>query len=218
MGLLPRPGDTGRIIDGLHIIADGHVNYYIYSKGERSIAVDSGFGKSAVELAKLGVDVAKVTHLFLTHSDRDHTGGLGLFKNAKLYISSEERRIISGETPRFLWFVKNSLKTDRPVNFLQDGDVIDADGIKVQSIGTPGHTPGSMSYLIDDTILCTGDALILKDGTARPSPSFLNKDNTAARESIRKLAMVASAKIVCTGHSGYSTDTGGAFKPWRETT
>ncbi|MCK5695449.1 MAG: MBL fold metallo-hydrolase [Desulfobacula sp.] len=47
---------------------------------------------------------------------------------------------------------------------VKDGDVISCsnDGVLVKAIHTPGHTPGSMSYLIDDKFLIAGDAVFIK--------------------------------------------------------
>jgi glyoxylase-like metal-dependent hydrolase (beta-lactamase superfamily II) len=34
--------------------------------------------------------------MYLTHSDFDHAGGLALFANAEIYLSSDEQPMISG--------------------------------------------------------------------------------------------------------------------------
>lgn len=217
MGLLPSPADTGKVTDSLYAVRDGHVSFYVFIKGQDAVAVDCGFGKSALELSKLGIDPEKVPAVFLTHSDRDHVGGLGLFKNAKvLYMSKDEEQMIDGRKPRFLWFVKNKIPTEKPLNFLVDGETIIIGMISVKAISTPGHTPGSMSYLIDDSVLFTGDALVVKDGKVMPSLRFLNKDNHLVEDSIRKLAKLDNVSILCTAHSGMSKDYPKIMSDWRK--
>jgi hydroxyacylglutathione hydrolase len=217
MGLLPKPAESGKITDNLYTIRDGHVSVFVYQKGSDVISVDAGFPGPNIPLQfkRLGLDPVKVTHLFLTHSDRDHTGGLTHFPNAALFMSHDERQMVDGRTPRFV-FVQNKLGTTKEINFLGDKQVVQAGSIRVEAILTPGHTPGSMSYLINGEVLCTGDTLILKDGVVAPTMWLMNKDGKALRESIRKLAKLAGVKVLCTAHSGYTLDFRKAMLPWVE--
>jgi hydroxyacylglutathione hydrolase len=45
-----------------------------------------------------------------------------------------------------------------PDAFLQDGDDIEVDGVKLKVIHTPGHTPGSLSFYTEGMLFC-GDTL-----------------------------------------------------------
>jgi hydroxyacylglutathione hydrolase len=216
MGILPKAGESGMVSGNLSMVRDGHVNFYVYAKGPDAVCVDSGFGgeRMRAELGRLGLDPAKVTCLFLTHSDRDHTGGAGMFPNAMAYMSSDEEQMMDGRTPRFLWFGNNAPK-GREISFLRDGDTVEAGGIKVRAVASPGHTPGSMSYLIDGSVLCTGDTLALKGGKAKPTIRLLNKDTALLKESIRKLARLEGITTLCTGHSGCTLDFQNAMREWR---
>lgn len=46
-----------------------------------------------------------------------------------------------------------------PGGFVQDGDVVEVAGLRLQVIATPGHTPGSVSYYADEGVLFSGDTL-----------------------------------------------------------
>jgi hydroxyacylglutathione hydrolase len=216
MGLLTSPSPTQKITDNLYSVREGHVAYFIYKKGDNTVAVDCGFGNSLAGLKKLSLNPIDVSHVFLTHSDRDHAGGLKFFKNASVYMSKDEEQMIDGTTPRFMWFVRNSIRDGRKLNLLGDGQIIQVGDIRVKAFSTPGHTPGSMSFLIDDSVLFTGDLLIIKDGLVRPSPGFLNKDNNQVTESIRKMARLREVKVLCTAHSGHTKDFKAAMRQWRE--
>jgi len=68
-----------------------------------------------------------------------------------------------------------------------------------------------MSYLVNDSILAIGDALILRKGRVRPFTrlplgSKLNMDPTTQQESIKKLAKLRNVSVMLTGHSGFTTD------------
>ncbi|MDI1475948.1 MBL fold metallo-hydrolase [Polyangium sp. y55x31] len=50
---------------------------------------------------------------------------------------------------------------------LEDGQVLEAGTLRIETIATPGHTPGCVSYHIGDAVF-TGDALFIEDyGTGR---------------------------------------------------
>jgi len=45
-----------------------------------------------------------------------------------------------------------------PDMFVVDGDIVEVEGLRLQTIGTPGHTPGSVSYYTEG-MLFSGDTL-----------------------------------------------------------
>jgi glyoxylase-like metal-dependent hydrolase (beta-lactamase superfamily II) len=45
-----------------------------------------------------------------------------------------------------------------PDAFVKDGDIVEVAGLQLQTIGTPGHTPGSVSFYADG-MLFSGDTL-----------------------------------------------------------
>ena len=69
------------------------------------------------------------------------------------------------------------------------------------SAGTaPGHTPGSMAYLLDDRILFSGDALRIGRGKAEIHP--FTEDRKKARSSIDELLRIGRAKEILSSHYG----------------
>ena len=78
---------------------------------------------------------------------------------------------------------------------------------RVRAIATPGFTPGSMSYLVNEAILFTGDTFRLSEGKVlSPFYRFLNMDTEQQKESIRKLASLKQVKMACTAHTKYTSD------------
>ena len=71
---------------------------------------------------------------------------------------------------------------------------------------------GPLFPLINDSILCTGDLLLLKDGSAKPFYVIWNKNHNADKESIKKIAKLENIEILCTAHSKCSFDFRNAMK------
>jgi sulfur dioxygenase len=46
--------------------------------------------------------------------------------------------------------------------FMQDGEHLSMSAIDIKAIATPGHTDSHMAYLVNDTHLLTGDALLIR--------------------------------------------------------
>lgn len=58
-------------------------------------------------------------------------------------------------------------EVDYPFTPLADGDVVPFGNAELKAVLTPGHTPESVSYLLNDSLLLTGDTLFT-DGVGRP--------------------------------------------------
>lgn len=134
-----------------------------YSKGCLSYAVVSkGIGMIIDPSRKIEVytDLAqqhhlKIEHVVDSHLHADHiTGGPHLAKevDATYYIAAEEAK---GTTLQF-----------EPLDEHERIRVGDVD-VEVLAIPTPGHTPGSTSFLIDGRFLLSGDTIFV-GGLGRP--------------------------------------------------
>jgi hydroxyacylglutathione hydrolase len=189
---------------------------FLYTDGRGWIAIDCGYSAKGIsgELEKLALDPAAVSHLFLTHTDRDHAGGMALFPQAKVFLSAAEEQMIDGRTVRLLGLYRNA-RIERPYTLLQDGNLVTAGGIRIRAVAAPGHTPGSMSFLVDDRVLFTGDALRLENGRADTFYAPLTMDVETDRESIRKLAVLQGIQLLCTAHTGCTWEAEESLKRWR---
>ena len=84
-------------------------------------------------------------------------------------------------------------------------EAFDIEGIKVQTIHTPGHTVGHTCYLIDDKVLFTGDCLAINENGGYSFFDFFTQYPDMNKNSLLKLkASIAliQPEYVCTGHSG----------------
>jgi len=200
-----RPAPTQRIDDGMFSIRSGNGNFYAFDTGKGVALFDTGMSPkvAASGLRAMGMSPDAVTHIFLTHSDRDHAGGAKAFPAAMLYISKEEEQMVDGRTPRQLGFLHNQRMAG--YHALEDGDAVDIGGAKVRMLLTPGHTPGSASFAIDGRFIACGDLLrVAKDGSLLPFLRFIDMDHRRSVESLRAAKqMVEGMQVVMTGHTGF---------------
>ena len=206
---------SGSISANLFFVKLGFVGMYLFDAGESLIAFDTGISSKATlaELEKLRVDPTKVAHILLTHSDRDHVGGLAAFPGAKVYLPKAEVAMLDHSTPRFLGLVYSR---PLPVKYelLDDNQVLTIGNALITCLSTPGHTAGSMSYLIDNSVLVVGDILNLKQGKVVMDRGFMQLNKAKQRESIQKLSQLKGISLICTAHTGYTNDFDGAMQDW----
>ena len=164
-----KPLNTGRIDERVSCVREFVANIFFYTKNGVTIMIDAGYNYPRLKekMGWLDLDPASVQHILITHQDTDHVGAVeadsdGLFREAKLYIGEVENRYLTGEVRRkviFGLFKLPIVKTDNQRVLLQDGQVLDIEGIKIECFMVPGHTWGHMVYLIDNQYLFTGDTL-----------------------------------------------------------
>jgi hydroxyacylglutathione hydrolase len=218
-GLHLHPLPTGKLTDRLYAIKTGTVNFFVYAVRDSLICIDAGFGKSIVrrELNRIGIDPLEVTHLFLTHSDFDHADGIPVFTKAQIHLSRQEQPLVTGRQARMWGFVHNR-PVCRPYRLLDDNELVAVGPVNVRAIATPGHTGGSMSYLVDSSLLFVGDTFKLIDGRVYPKRPYINMDTEEQKASIQKLAQLRGVRLACTAHNGYTEEFETAICSWQDTT
>ena len=204
--------ETKEVVHNVFAIKDSFVNMFLVKDSDSYVAVDAGEDIKAVrtELAKLNIDSSKVVAVFLTHGDGDHTAALPLFKNAKVYLSRQEEQMINGKTPKMLFFY-NKISANSYI-LLDDQQMLTVGKISIKGILTPGHTPGSMSYVINGKYLFVGDAFGLKEGKIDKPNKLFSMDLKTAIKSFDKISSLPQVEYVFTAHTGYSADYKNAIK------
>lgn len=168
--------ETEKINANVYSVKNQGVNFYLFQEGNDIIAIDTGNNNEITlsELKLININPKQIKAIFLTHGDFDHAGGIKFFPNAKIYVGEAEEQMFQGKKKRFLW--TQMKKLPREYTLLKDNEVITVGNIKVKAISTPGHTPGSTSYLINGKFLFSGDALRLVKGKVKPFTGWLNLD------------------------------------------
>ncbi|TCS96570.1 MBL fold metallo-hydrolase [Hazenella coriacea] len=134
-------------------LAKGCLSYMMISEGQ-ALVVDPGRHMNEyVTLAK--EKNATIQHIVDTHLHADHiSGAIDLAKEtgAKYYISSSE--------------MQGSPLPYEPLEQNKHLKIGQAD-VKIIAVPTPGHTPGSVSILVNDQYLLSGDTIFV-GGLGRP--------------------------------------------------
>ena len=74
-----KPEETGVLQEGISCIREYDVNLWFYSKYGKTIAFDSGhlnYKGIDEEFKKIDIMQEDIKHIFLTHLDTDHAGGI----------------------------------------------------------------------------------------------------------------------------------------------
>jgi glyoxylase-like metal-dependent hydrolase (beta-lactamase superfamily II) len=134
---------------------------YIVGRGRVAI-IDPGPEDAAHGAALLdAVRGETVTHIFVTHTHRDHSPGAPAIKRATGALVLAEgphrasRALHVGEGPRLDASNDTGFKPDRA---LADGDVVQGDGWTIEAVTTPGHTANHMAFAFREAnVLFSGD-------------------------------------------------------------
>ncbi|MFP4199615.1 MAG: MBL fold metallo-hydrolase, partial [Halanaerobium sp.] len=127
-----------------------HISYLIGDEGE-AVLIDPRRDID-VYLEKAVEEGYKITKVFETHRNEDYI------------IGSNELKVKTGAE---IWHADQMLdyQYGEPV---QDGQEFKVGNLKIKALHTPGHTPGSMSYVLygyegEPWMVFTGDALFAGD-------------------------------------------------------
>jgi Zn-dependent hydrolases, including glyoxylases len=202
------PSETGDIPDTGIFAVNNQLNcLYFIETNDGYIVIDAGSNAKAVEQALIekNISPSDVKYVLLTHSDSDHVASLPLFTNAQIYMSEDELRMVDGTIKRNIFGIFNSLPDDiKPSNLslLKEGEQMNLGEHTIECIKVPGHTVGSMAYLLDGQYLFTGDAFKVKNNMMSIHPYTM--DTKTAEESIQNLSELKTENIlVITAHYGY---------------
>ena len=150
--------------------SSGCLGYLVYDDGEAAIIdpLRAFTDRYLADAAELGVDLK---YALDTHIHADHISG----------VRNLDAEGVEGVIP--------TAAVDRGVTYAdeltnaEDGDEFHVGDATIETVATPGHTTGMTSYLIDDSLLATGDGLFI-ESVARPD---LEEGDEGAPDAARML-------------------------------
>jgi hydroxyacylglutathione hydrolase len=181
-------------------------------KGSECIIVDPGMTDISAEVEMIVAEEGlKPVAVLLTHGHLDHTfsvkplaDGYGI----SAYIHSEDRRFIADPAgihgPQFVEQL-SGMHFEEPVKVenLKDGSLLDFLGMKIRAIHAPGHTRGSLMFLLNEEMLISGDVLFAGSIGRTDLPTGSPSD---MRNTLTKKILTLSDEIrVLPGHGGETT-------------
>jgi metallo-beta-lactamase class B len=138
------------IFDNLHFIGTKTAGVWAVSSSDGIIVIDANFHYSSKELVmgllNFGLDPLDIKYVLITHGHDDrYFGARGLqdmYPNARIGMSAADWEIVA--------------KDNSPANLKPKKDLVITDGQKftlgdvtVTAYLTPGHTPGTLSFIIE---------------------------------------------------------------------
>lgn len=120
--------------------------FLIQSPSGKNILIDAGnpvTGFKLVKYLKL-YRVKTIDHLFLTHPDQDHMGGvffLTQFLKVKNTYDNGEDLFPTFEKSDFYYWYDRIIRREMPYQMLRAGDAVDMDGIRLEVLWPPTPLP-----------------------------------------------------------------------------
>src|SRR5260370_1723991 len=160
---------------------------YLIGAGEEAFVIDASLDPQ-VYLNLARSQGWQITSVFDTHVHADHL--------------SRSRQL--AERSGALHFLPEQQRVSFPFTAMRDGDTLATPHVRLTTVRTPGHTPESTCYLLNNTILLTGDTLF-PTSIGRPD-LYADEQETRARSSslyhsLHKLLALPSETLVLPGHA-----------------
>lgn len=160
---------------------------YLIGAGEEAFVVDASLDPQ-VYLEQARSQGWQITSVFDTHIHADHL--------------SRSRQL--AERSGAMLFLPDQQRVSFPFTAMRDGDTLATPQLLLTALRTPGHTLESTCYLLNNSVLFTGDTLF-PTSIGRPD---LHADEQEARarsallyHSLRKLLALPSETLVLPGHA-----------------
>ena len=179
------------------------VNSYflVNEKTKNAILIDGGESYKTIKKAQADLGI-KVTALLLTHAHFDHAGNAKALQEdgVKVYISKLDAPKLKNQLNLASDFGRHFDFLDADFTFC-DGQVLQIEDITIKVIATPGHTDGSVSFLVDN-MLFTGDTLFFQ---SIGRTDFPTGDRDTLINSVKKLFALNGDYSVYPGHDEFTT-------------
>ena len=137
--------------------------------------------------------------VLLTHGHMDHVGALKAIADkykVMTYINRLDTEVMKKGTSVYGSF------PDIDVTFIEDKEIINIANLQVQCIWTPGHTPGGMCFLVEDSLF-SGDTLF--QGSIGRTDFEGGDYDTIIRSIVNQLMILEDNVIVYPGHGPATT-------------
>ncbi len=160
-------------------------NYWVVSNGSSRLLVDLGWpgsmGTMRANLNRKGVPMDEIRYGLATHYHIDHAGLAQELKQAGVPLLVLETQVDAIQRMK-RWtkpqdhYIDITLHDNVTISSLHSRAVLERIGIAGEILGTPGHSEDSVSLLLDDGSVFTGDlthpALIVGDDNGVSAASW----------------------------------------------
>jgi len=207
---------SGRDFATSNQLAQQMVNF-VYLIGDKStrecMIIDPAYAVEEL-LSIAEQDEMKVVGALATHYHPDHVGGSMMGANIDGIATLLEKMDIPIHVQELeaQWIMRTTGVSANHLHQHQPGDTVKVGDIEICLVHTPGHTPGSQCFLVDNRLIA-GDTLFL-EGCGRTDLPGSNPDQMF--ESLQTLAALPDQTVVYPGHR-YSDPSSRSLAEVRQT-
>lgn len=184
------------------------MTYLVVCPHTRETVIIDPAGEEYKLLALLKTEGFKVKYILNTHGHSDHVLGNPKLKevlNVPVCMHEADDRFFSDQEVREKSSKELGLPPPDPADIrLKDEDIVEVGTLKVKVIHTPGHTPGSVCYLVDGNLFC-GDTLFV--GAVGRTDLIGGSLETLLESLEKRLIVLPKETIVWPGHDYGDTPT-----------
>ncbi len=184
------------------------VNTYIVAAGDSDTCAVIDPGDAAPVLDALAENGLACTHILLTHGHFDHIGGVKKLREktcAMVCIHSADAEMLSSNRKNLSVLTGDLLEPFEADRLLTDGDTIEAGGLRLAVLHTPGHSPGGVCYVVDggNVIFC-GDTVFF-EGAGRTDFPGASQSGLYRSIADRLFALPLDDAVLYPGHDEPTT-------------
>ncbi len=185
------------------IVGSLATNCYLVSEGDSCVIIDPGADADFISTTILEKKLRPLA-ILLTHGHFDHCLAsleLKLNFNLPIYLHQEDLFLYrQADKSSSYWTGEKTFRLPIPDNSLEDEQTLSLDGLVIKVIHTPGHTPGSVCFLVQDNLF-TGD-LLFEEGVGRTDFSY--SDSHKLNASLNRLKNLPDNTLIYPGHENFS--------------
>ncbi|MGR3177634.1 MAG: MBL fold metallo-hydrolase [Candidatus Anammoxibacter sp.] len=135
--------------------------YIIGCDKTKEVAVIDPGGNPEMIAETIKANGYKLVYILGTHGHFDHIGGVENLQTnteCKFLINEDDKSLVENIKEQAQFFGFDTADEPKIDAFVKDGDEINIGDLKVKVLATPGHTPGSVSFLINNSVF-VGDTV-----------------------------------------------------------
>jgi glyoxylase-like metal-dependent hydrolase (beta-lactamase superfamily II) len=162
-------------------------------------SIDSGEARARVH--DLERDGIRLIAIWNTHGHLDHVYDNALWRNefgSPIFIHRGDTFFLERLHEQSLWLGLEAPAEASPDHWLDDGQVLTVGSHQARVLHTPGHSPGSVSFLFDAEELCLSGDVLFRGSVGRTD--LPGCSDQQLQESLAKLCALPSATRILPGH------------------
>ena len=177
-------------------------NCYVVEKEGKCLVIDVAYHCQKL-IDYINSNNLQVVAILLTHGHFDHCGGVEELKrgcnlaDVPVCVHKDDAELC--QDAQHNWF-RITCENCYPTHFVEEG-TLQIENFHLQVLHTPGHTPGSVVYLLDD-VMFSGDTLFYM---SVGRTDFPKGDFNQLKNSLQKIAKLQTNYKIYPGHSQCTT-------------